>query len=121
MSYCKSELVLIDYEYLLESQIKERIEDHHLNEMLEKLSHYYNLGIIGNKNVNSYLQKKKKVHLFKYIFNNDGCECYQNNILTYKYKITNFISTSQLQQIISAVERFKKNFEKNNNLSQLVF
>ena len=60
MSYNKNELILIDYNYLLASQIKEQIEDHHLYNLLEKLSHYYNLGIISNSNVNTYLQKKKK-------------------------------------------------------------
>ena len=58
-------------------------------------------------------KKKKKVYLFKYIFNNNGCECYQNNILISQYKIINFIDISQIQQIITIINRFKKNFETN--------
>ena len=50
MSYSKNELILIDYEYLLAFQIKEQFEDYHLHNLLEKLSHYYNLGIISNNN-----------------------------------------------------------------------
>ena len=63
MSYNKDELILIDYDYLSAFQIKERIEDCHLFSLLERLSHYYNLGIISNSNLNTYLQKKKSLFI----------------------------------------------------------
>lgn len=113
--FTNSDLVIFDYEYLKKYQIKEEFLNSTLNNLLEKLTFKYDLGIISNHCLHQYLQRKKINQLFKYIFNYDGNECYQDSLLIKRYKIINFLNISQTKYIISSVENFKKNVDMNNN------
>ena len=56
MSYKREDLILFDYDYLHEYQIKEEILDSRLSNLFEKLTFNYELGIIANNCLNIFLQ-----------------------------------------------------------------